>query len=763
MANIQGSREPNSNTRGNRGADADTENRYDSQNNGEYGGYGYDEGHPRRVVGDYVAMFKERIWWLFISLFVWIVAVGFYCIHATPEYTAMSRLQILRQQSKTVEFNEVADDSIRSYEDFNTETAIIDSITIVQNVERRLKESEKRVLMAPYADEKSLNGEITTPFKVLFDHKEVRPIRGTLMVVISFTHPDRDLAARVANLFAEEYIAYRRSKGTEAAMRAVDELQAQIDSQGRKVSELEMQMANMKEKYNTISFDATTDINQQELLRLTEFLTEDKRMMDSTRAVWQQVEESRASGKNLWEVPEIVQDKRIPELLNKRTEINVEVASLRQIYRDKHPRMMEALHRQKETNDELNRAVDSVVAAIKNSLETAEKNYADSAKRIADAQSSRIRLEKIRPEYERLKRDLEGARSHYDYLYSRKQQTMAMSSDEGESARIVDYAVPPVRPSKPKVLFDMALSIFLGLGVGVGIIFLFVMLDDKIKSVFDIEQTLGLNILGVVPRIPGSGSTGRARIVTTSLHRQTLEAFRSMHSSMKLNDEARNAKLILVTSTIPSEGKSFVTTNLALIHAAHGERVIVIDGDLRLPNVAKSLDLDNSKGLLTVLAGKDKLDDAINKNVEKDFDVLTTGGSTSNPTEIFCQPEFVAILQELRQRYDKIFVDSPPLAPVSDSLNILPNADGVVYVIRFNTVKRKVAAACLKRIRDANVPILGAIMNSVAMQQISSYYSNYYDGKYSSYYTRGSDDAVKPVKPAGAKPARGDIPPTKKA
>jgi capsular exopolysaccharide synthesis family protein len=691
-------------------------------------------------------MFRERIWWLFISLFVCIVAMGFYCIRATPQYTAMSRLQILRQQSKTVEFNEVADDTIRSFEDFNTEAAIIDSVTIVQNVERRLKEQEKRVLMAPYTDEKSPNGEITTPFKVLFEHKTVKPLRGTLMVVISFTHPDRDLAARVANLFAEEYIAYRRSKGTEAAMRAVDELQMQIDAQGRKVSDLEIQMANMKERHNTISFDATTDIGQQELLRLTEYLTEDKRALDSARGIWLQVEEARAAGKNLWEVPEIARDIRIPQLLNRRTEINVEVASLGQIYKEKHPRMMEALRRQKEINEELNRAVDSVVASIKNTMDAAEKNHADSVKRIENAQSERIRLEKLRPEYERLKRDLEGARSHYDYLYSRKQQTMAMSSDKGESARIVDYAIPPINPSKPEILLDMALAVFLGLASGTGIIVLFVMLDDKIKSVFDIEKTLGLGILGVIPRISGADIHVRSRVVVNDQHRQTLEAFRSIHSAMMLGETARAAKLILVTSTIPSEGKSFVTTNLALIHAAHGERVLVIDGDLRLPNVARTLELDNAKGLLTVMAGRDTLEDAIHKGVERDFDVLTTGGSTANPTEVFCNPEFSRILKELRSRYDRIFVDSPPLAPVSDSLNILTNADGVVYVIRFNTVKRKVAANCLRRMAESNVPVLGAIMNSVAMHQIASYYSSYYDNSYSSYYIRTPEEKKKQKK-----------------
>jgi len=709
---------------------------------GGYGYYGHEGGErPSRGVADYVAMFRERIWWLFISLFVWIVAVGFYCIHATPQYTAYSRLQILRQQSKTVEFNEVSDATIRNIEDFNTELTVLEGITIAQNVEHRLKENEKRDLIAPYISDSASNGNIVTPTLVILKNRDITPTRGTLMVVISFTHPNRDLSAKIANLFAEEYISYRRNKGNEAAMKAVDELQSQIDMQGRKVNELEVQMTNTKEKYNTISLDASTDINQQELLRLTDYATQDKRILDSAASVWHIVEQAKRDGKDLCEISEIKQDPRIPILLQRRTEVNVEVASLGQKYKSKHPKMMDALRRQQEINDEISRAVDSAVASLYNSLQAATKNYEDSLKRIGDKQNERIQMEKYRPEYEKLKREVDVARQHYDYLYSRKQQTMAMASESGESARLVDYASPPIDPSSPRIILDMLIAIIMGIVSGIGIIIMFIVFDDKVKSTFDVEQILKINIIGIIPRVLKSKPQARAKLVVLGTHQNTLEAFRSIHSSMKLNDEARNAKVILVTSTIPSEGKSFITTNLALTFASHGEKVIVIDGDMRMPNIAKSLEIENTKGILTVVSGKDKLDDAIRKSVEDNLDVLPAGGKTGKPTSIFVSPEFDQILHELRLRYDRIFIDSPPLAPVSDSLSLIPKCDGVVYVIRFNTVKRKVAMTCLSRLHESNVPILGAVMNNVAGSQVAYYYSNYYDKSYSSYYVGHMHDS----------------------
>jgi Mrp family chromosome partitioning ATPase len=125
---------------------------------------------------------------------------------------------------------------------------------------------------------------------------------------------------------------------------------------------------------------------------------------------------------------------------------------------------------------------------------------------------------------------------------------------------------------------------------------------------------------------------------------------------------------------------------------------------------------------------------------------LPTGGSTNNPPHILCSGSFEELLHELRLRYDRIFIDSPPLAPVSDSLNLLSNVDGVIYVIRFNTVKRKTAATCLKRLRESNVPLLGAVMNNISGNQTSYYYSNYYDKSYSNYYVSHKDPALKAKK-----------------
>ena len=209
---------------------------------------------------------------------------------------------------------------------------------------------------------------------------------------------------------------------------------------------------------------------------------------------------------------------------------------------------------------------------------------------------------------------------------------------------------------------------------------------------------------------------------------------------MKLNDESKNAKIIVSTSTVPGEGKSFVSSNLALTFSNHGEKTLLLDGDLRLPNVAASLQLDNEIGVLDHIEKAADLDDVIMKEVYPNLDVMPSGGKSKNPTQVLASAKFEAMLADLRDRYDRIVIDSPPLAAVSDALNLLPYVDGVVYVIKFNTVKRKTAVANVRRLWEANTPVFGAILNNITTSLSSYYYSQYSDKAYQDYYIRQEEE-----------------------
>ena len=252
----------------------------------------------------------------------------------------------------------------------------------------------------------------------------------------------------------------------------------------------------------------------------------------------------------------------------------------------------------------------------------------------------------------------------------------------------------------------MQWSFFGGIALGVGLIFAVAFLDDRVKSAFDIEGTIGLPMLGVIPRIKKLDTNTKAQVVTSNVDRHVTETFRSIHSALKPGDHSNNAKIILTTSTVPGEGKSFVSSNLSLTFANHGEKTLLLDCDLRLPNVARSLQIENELGILDHVQNEVSLDEAIVKEVYPNLDVLSTGGKSKNPTQVLNSAQFEAMFAVLRDRYDRIVVDSPPLAAVSDALNLLPLVDGIIYVIKFNTVKRKTAVLNVRRLWESNTPMV---------------------------------------------------------
>jgi polysaccharide biosynthesis transport protein len=323
----------------------------------------------------------------------------------------------------------------------------------------------------------------------------------------------------------------------------------------------------------------------------------------------------------------------------------------------------------------------------------------------------------------------------------RMRDTTISSTIEAPSARVMDKAAPPFKPVVPNIPMNLAMGILGGLGLGLGVAFFVAFIDDRVKTAFDIENFLGLTLLGIVPEIKKLTPAEKARVVVNEKDKQVAESFRTLHSSLKLNNESKFAQVILVTSSVPGEGKSFTSTNLAFTLAGHGERTLILDCDLRMPNIHKSLEIENKAGVIDVCLNDVPLDDVIQKGIYPNCDVLTTGGRAKNPTQILSSKNFERMIAELRKRYDRIVFDTPPLAAVSDALILLPLVDGVLFTIKFNKVKRSAARHNTRRLMESNVPVFGAVLNNLSLSVSGYYYAQYYDKSYYDYYAPNSKKA----------------------
>jgi capsular exopolysaccharide synthesis family protein len=706
------------------------------------GGYGEGGGGPQRSFRDYFLMFRERIWYLLVAFFIIFSGSILYTFNKTKQYTAVAQVQLFRDDSSALgQTVEMEQNQIRGSEDLNTQISLLQSSTIIKGVEQRLQDETRERFMAPYTDTLSLSGPLS-PLEVLGRNRQIVPQRMSLMINIAYTHPYPDIAAEVANLFAQEYIDYNLKLNIDASMKAVEDLRIRAEQQKDRVEEIELKLAEYRERNNAVSLDREENIAGAQLARLNEIKLLNKNTYDQLDTKWNLVETYRRDGKNLWELSFIAEQSRVSSLLEKISSTRIEMSSLSKRYREKHPVMIRLTQTLQEAELELKSAVQNSVDKLYASYVESKSNFEMASQRLAEKEQELIELSKTRVEYNSLLREFEVQQNFFQALNSRMTTEKAQVNLKNPNARIVDEAFPPPedRPSSPNVVMNLAAGFFGGIAVGVGLIFGVAFLDDRVKSAFDIEGTIGLPMLGVIPRIKKLDSNTKAQAVASNVDRHVTETFRTIHSALKLNDESKNAKILLTTSTVPGEGKSFVSSNLSLTFANHGEKTLLLDGDLRLPNVARSLQLENDFGLLDHIDKGVPLDEVIIKEVYPNLDVMPSGGKSKNPTQVMNSAQFEAMFAELRDRYDRIVVDSPPLAAVSDALNLLPLVDGIVYVIKFNTVKRKTAVVNVRRLWESNTPVFGAILNNINSTLSSYYYSSYSDKAYQDYYIHHDED-----------------------
>ena len=708
-------------------------------------GYGGTGAGPQRSFKDYLLMFRERIWYLIVTLFIIFSGSILYTFNKTKVYTAVSQVQLFRDDASALgamgQGTEMEQNQILSAEDLNTQISVMESLSIIQGVEQRLQDELRLRFMAPYAGALSLSGPLT-PLEILAKNRKIIPRRMSLMVNFAFSHPDPIVAAEVSNLFAKEFIDYNLKLNIDGSMKAVEDLRIRADQQKDRVEELELKLAEYREQNNAVSLQSDENIAAAQLARLNEIELTNKNIYDNFQTKWDQVETYRLEGRELWELPFVAEQPRVANLLQQVSGTRISISSLSKRYREKHPAMIQLLQTLQEGELELELAVQNSVDKIYAGYSESKSNFDVASLRLAEKEKELIELGKTRIEFNSLLRDLEVQQSFFQALNQRMTTEKAQVNLKNPNARIVDEAFPPRadQPSSPNIVLNLATGFFGGIALGVGLIFAVAFLDDRVKSAFDIEGTIGLPMLGVIPRIKKLDTNTKAQAVASNVDRHVTETFRSIHSALKLSDQSKNAKIILTTSTVPGEGKSFVSSNLSLTFANHGEKTLLLDCDLRLPNVARSLQIENELGLLDHVEKEVSLDEVITKEVYPNLDVLSTGGKSKNPTQVLNSAQFEAMFAVLRDRYDRIVVDSPPLAAVSDALNLLPLVDGILFVIKFNTVKRKTAVVNVRRLWESNAPVYGAILNNITSTLSSYYYSNYTDKAYQDYYINQEEE-----------------------
>lgn len=299
----------------------------------------------------------------------------------------------------------------------------------------------------------------------------------------------------------------------------------------------------------------------------------------------------------------------------------------------------------------------------------------------------------------------------------RQLETPTDGSGSPVRAAIVDPATMPTEPVSPNPVQNLSLGLVVGLVLGVGVALLREMLDTSVDDLDDIKAVTDAPILGSIP----FDSATRLKPLVTSLeaHAPRVEAFRVLRTNLQFIDVDAADKVFVVTSALPEEGKSTTAVNLALTMAQAGHRTLLLEADLRRPKATAALGLDHAIGVTTVLLGKVHLDDALQQDEDCGLSVLASGPIPPNPAELLQSHAMADLLRQIRDRFDMVIIDAPPLLPVTDAALLAAQADGAVLVVRHGRTTKAHLAQAVSRLHQVDTEPLGVVLNMVPDQRRS--------------------------------------------
>ncbi len=693
----------------------------------------------RRTLRDYYIILRERFWIALPLALLVSVSFGYYKARETPMYSSMATMQFEKPET-IVTTQGVVDSSVRSDIDLNTYLQLLTSNRLRTKVIESFTPDEVKILQRPYL--KNLQpGASLPPPSGLLGSVSIDSIRNSFLISVTSRHQDPEAAAMVAQRYVDQFLNYLLDNVSGSNDLAVEFLRERADQLKKETEEKSQLLQDYMQKHNLISLDSSMSIVDDRLRTISGALTSSRLKRIDIESLTRQIALFKQEGNNLLEISFIATHGTVPGLKNQLASLNQEQSRLAERYFERHPKMIDVANAIAVTEEQLNRAIDLAVADLTTAFTEAQKNEQHLQVEFDAAEQKALDLRGLRVDFESLKSDADVARSNYMQILDRLNQTSTTKYMEKIPVRPLDRSqIPgtPYTPNIPGILrtsMGLAFLVFFGVAIGLNYI------DDRIKSAWDVENFIGVNLLGIIPDLSAVSDDDKYTLLMDDAQVPGSEAFLSVYSSVKIHSKLDFPKSILVTSTIPGEGKTLISCNLAGSFARHGRKTLLIDCDLRRPMLHRHFKKQNEAGLITWYEAGGNLDANFEIepnlgiiNIGENLSLLCSGGRYKSPTELLESPLFANLLENLKKHYDLVVVDSPPLGAVTDSLLIAERTDEVIYVCRFNRAYRKHIRLYIKALRNAKNEILGVVLNGLTPRRIE-YYSNYrYYRSYKKYY-----------------------------
>jgi len=697
------------------------------------------------------------------------VAVGvlavLYTNTLTPIYTATTKVSIEHVTPKAVGIDTTSWYSFRNYP--GTQYELIKSRSVAEKVVENLRLWEHPYFDAPKKPNtfsvssllSLFRGADKKPATLSPDEKEKRlkgpligmvqggirisPIEETFIIRLSFSSPDPKLAAQIANAVVDAYIAQKYESRYDELQKVSSWMNESLGGVNDKLesSQAKLQEFRSRESIVDVGEGGASGFMDQRLGQLSNNMLQARVKVNELRNLKRQVD--RFKDMSLEEVlnnQSIYRHPTLSELKDKEIGTSRKVRELANRYGPKHPRMIEANNELEIIQDRYRELIPGVIRGIDEDYSIARQNLASLEREYKELKGEVQVINLKEFELQRLEADVESNRRMQELFMEELKQTKMSSSFEMDKVRVIDSARVPGAPSAPNKNRIIMMWFVAALIVGIGLAFLVEYLDQTLKTSEDIESKLSLPTLGLLPilkkRDIQKGKIKAERYYLDDEKSNFAEAIRTIRTGLTLSAIDHPHKVILVTSAEPGEGKTTVACNMALSFGQL-ENTLIFDADLRRPSTRHIFNYDhNSLGMSDLLTGNAEYKDVIHKLEGTNLSVITAGTIPPDPLDLLASNKFKKMLEALAGRFDRIIIDSPPISLVSDAVLLASLADCVVFVVKSDDTNTKAVQASLRKLKQSNAHVVGAVMNSVNLKKLSKYYGYGY-GKYygDSYYS----------------------------
>lgn len=687
-----------------------------------------------------------RALWLILKRNIWVVGgivlaalvLGLVVtMLMTPRYTASASIQIDQEADQVLQSQDQVQPAV-GYQD--ADRFLQTQVDVLKSREMAVRVAQTLNLFndAKFFDEMNVTPPQLNPggahdrqlrdavIQTVSDNLSVSLPPNSRVVVLSFESPSPILAAQIANTYASEFIKNNLQRKFNSTSYARNFLSQQLGEAKARLEQSEQELNDYARQVGLIKTDqagpdgtsttSSTSVTTASLIQLNQAANQATADRIAAEQNWRTV-----SGTPLLSIPDVLANRAVQDLLDQRATTQAALSQERAKHLDAYPTVQQL----KAQLDEVNGQITTIATAIKQSI----RQQFDSAKQREDALEAQVNAFKNATlteqdrsvRYNILARDADTNRTLYEGLLQRYKEVSAAAGITASNISVVDQATVPIRPSSPKLVLNMLLALLAGAAIAAGAVFVREQLDDAIRAPEDVERKLGLPTLGIIPAI----EVGDLREELAMPRSPLAEAYNSLRTSLLYSTPEGMPSALFVTSSQASEGKSTTSYALAVGLAKLGQRVVLVDVDLRRPSQHRTFAVHNERGMSDLLTSHGDVATVLQTTDTPNLSFIAAGPVPPSPTELLGNQRMADILDTLKRDFDIVILDGPPVLGLADAPLIASMVGNAVFVVEASRGHRGATKAALRRLNTGHAHILGAVLTKFDPKNAASDYSYY--------------------------------------